>query len=60
MDKPTWLLFDEQERTEQLNGWLTELLTIENAETITGKDRETKKALEKNIFNVLEWMQDYD
>lgn len=60
MDKSTWVLLDEDARCNQLNNWLTQLVQFDELAERTDKDRDNKNEIEKEVFQALEWMKDYD
>jgi len=60
MDKSEWMLLDEPERLKHVENWLDQLLELDDTEELTGKDREKQKELKKKVFQVFEWLKDYD
>lgn len=58
MDKSSWLLLTELERVNLMSQWLDELRLL--GDVPPSEKLEIKRQLEKKIFNVLEWMKDYE
>lgn len=56
IDKSSWLLLDEEARTNLLSSWLTKFLQIKDSK----ENLKEKKDTEKNIFSIIEWAKEYE